>query len=83
MDLEKALDDWMREHEAEILDLINEEQERFRAAHPDLEDELIYQQALHMANRRFIARAIGRVLSPLLGEPSPREADATGEEPGR
>lgn len=72
MDLERALNDWMTAHEAEVLDLIAEEQERFRAAHPGLDDETVYQQALLMANRRFLARAIGQVLGPLLARPAGR-----------
>ena len=61
-DLEAALNAWMDEHEAEILDLLDEEQARFRANHPGIDPAVAEQNALLMANRRFLARALGAVL---------------------
>lgn len=62
MSLEAALNAWMDEHEGEILDLLDEEMERFRANHPGLDDAVAENNALLMVNRRFLARAIGAVL---------------------
>lgn len=72
MELEAALNAWMDEHEAEILDLLDEELERFEANHPGLDRSLGEQNALLMANRRFLARAIGAVLPPWLAARGPR-----------
>ena len=52
----------MDEHEGEILDLLDEEMDRFRENHPGLDDSVAQTNALFMANRRFLARAIGAVL---------------------
>jgi len=60
--LEAQLNAWMDEHEAEILDLLDQELERFRQAHPGLDESMAENNALMMANRRFIARALGTVL---------------------
>jgi sirohydrochlorin ferrochelatase len=38
MDLEAALNAWMDEHEAEVLDLLDEEMERFREHHPGIDE---------------------------------------------
>lgn len=62
MDLEAALNAWMDEHEGEILDLLEEELERFQALHPGVDAAAGETNALMMANRRFIARALGAVL---------------------
>lgn len=62
MDLEAALNAWMDEHEAEVLDLLDEELDRFREHHPGIDDSVAQQNALLMANRRFLVRAIGAVL---------------------
>jgi hypothetical protein len=62
MDLETALNAWMDEHEGEILDLLDQEMERFRAAHPGIDEAVAENNSLMMANRRFIARALGAVL---------------------
>jgi hypothetical protein len=56
------LNDWMVEHEGEILDLLDEEMERFRENHPGIDDSVAETNALIMANRRFLARAMGAVL---------------------
>lgn len=61
-DLETALNAWMDENESEILDLLDEELERFRENHPGIDDAVAQNNALLMANRRFIVRAIGAVL---------------------
>ena len=68
MDLQHALEDWMQEHEAEILDLIMEEAERFREMHPGIGEQEVRWNALIMANRRYLARAIGAVLPAYLDE---------------
>jgi hypothetical protein len=62
VDLEAALNAWMDEHEAEVLDLLDEELDRFREHHPGIDDSVAQQNALLMANRRFLVRAIGAVL---------------------
>ncbi len=62
MDLEAALNAWMEEHEAELLDLLDEEMDRFREHHPGIDESVVEGNALMMANRRFIARALGAVL---------------------
>jgi hypothetical protein len=62
MDLEAELNAWMTEHEAEILELMDEEMDRFRAHHPGIDDTVAENNALFMANRRFIARALGAIL---------------------
>jgi hypothetical protein len=62
VDLEAQLNAWMDEHEAELLDLLDDEMERFRAHHPGFDESVAQNNALMMANRRFIARAIGAVL---------------------
>ena len=61
-DLESLLNAWMDAHEAEILDLLEEELDRFKAVHPGVDEKVGEQNALLMANRRFMARAIGAVL---------------------
>ena len=48
--------------QAEILDLLDEEQDRFRANHPGIDPAVAEQNSLLMANRRFLARALGAVL---------------------
>ena len=62
MDLEAELNAWMDAHEAEILDLLDEELDRFRENHPGIDDSVAENNALIMANRRFLARALGAVL---------------------
>lgn len=62
MSLEARLNAWMDEHETDVLDLVDEEIERFREAHPGYDGPEVQANALHMANRRFIARALGVVL---------------------
>jgi hypothetical protein len=52
----------MDEHEGEILDLLDEELDRFRENHPGIDDSVAQNNALFMANRRFLARALGAVL---------------------
>ncbi len=74
MNLQHALEDWMEEHEAEILDLLIEEAERFRATHPGMSEQEERWNALMMANRRFLVRAIGEGLPRYLEE-GRREAE--------
>lgn len=74
MDLEVELTAWMEEHEAELLDLLDEELDRFRAHHPGLDDSVAESNALMMANRRFIARALGAVLPRWLDEATGRRS---------
>jgi hypothetical protein len=62
MDLGEALEDWMQEHEADLLDLYTEEAARFREMHPGIDEREERWNAMTMANRRFIARALGQVL---------------------
>jgi hypothetical protein len=62
MDLENALVQWMDEHEVEMFELLKEEEGRFRALHPNLDPAEVQVNATAMANRRYIARALGAVL---------------------
>jgi hypothetical protein len=62
MDLEAELVRWMDEHEAEMLDLLREEEGRFLALHPGIDPAESRAHVTAMANRRFIARALGAVL---------------------
>ena len=66
MDLESALVGWMDEHEADMFDLLREEEGRFLALHPGLDAAEARVHATAMANRRFIARALGAVLPEFL-----------------
>jgi hypothetical protein len=66
MDLENALVRWMDENEVEMFQILKEEEGRFRALHPGLEVGDVRLNALAMANRRFIARALGEVLPAYL-----------------
>lgn len=72
MDLEAALNAWMEQHEGELLDLLDEEMDRFRAHHPGIDESVAEGNALMMANRRFIARALGAVLPRWLEQATAR-----------
>jgi len=71
MELETALNAWMDENEGDILDLLDEEIDRFREHHPGIDDAIAQNNALQMANRRFIARALGAVLPEWLSAQRP------------
>jgi hypothetical protein len=62
MDLEAALVQWMDENEVEMFQILKEEEGRFRVLHPDIEPTEVMIHATAMANRRFLARALGEVL---------------------
>jgi hypothetical protein len=66
MDLEQELNAWMEEHQTELFDIIRQAMEDFAAAHPGMDQEMIRMNALSMADRRFMARAISQVLSKYL-----------------
>jgi hypothetical protein len=66
MDLEAALVQWMDENEVEMFQLLKEEEGRFRALHPGGDATEVMIHATAMANRRFIARALGEVLPEYL-----------------
>jgi hypothetical protein len=66
MDLEAALVQWMDENEVEMFQLLKEEEGRFRALHPDIGPTEATIHATAMANRRFLARALGEVLPQYL-----------------
>jgi hypothetical protein len=68
MDLEAELVRWMDENEIEMLELLREEEARFRAMHPGIDALEARVNATAMANRRFVARAIGDVLPRYLDE---------------
>lgn len=68
MDLEAALVRWMDENEVDLLQLLKEEEARFRALHPDVDPVDVQIHAAAMANRRFIARALAEVLPAYLAE---------------
>lgn len=70
MDLESELVRWMDDNEAELLALLQEEEARFRALHPGIELGDIQVHATAMANRRYIARALGEILPRYLAERS-------------
>ena len=73
MDLEQLLNAWMDAHTDELFQMIAEEAEKFRAAHPgmDYEDERL--NALVMASRRFQNRALAQVLPRYLAQARPAE----------
>lgn len=75
MDLEAALVQWMDENEVDMLQLLKEEEGRFRALHPGVDPVDVRIHAAAMANRRFIARALAEVLPAYLAE---RERGAPG-----
>lgn len=66
MDLEAALVEWMDENEVEMFQLLKEEEGRFRALHAGVDPTEVMIHATAMANRRFIARAVGEVLPAYL-----------------
>jgi hypothetical protein len=68
MDLETELLRWMDENEVEMLELLREEEARFRAMHPGIDGIEARINATAMANRRFVARALGDVLPRYLDE---------------
>ena len=70
MDLEAELVRWMDENEVEMFQLLREEEGRFRAMHPNIDPLEVRLNAMAMANRRFIARALGEVLPQYLARPS-------------
>jgi hypothetical protein len=66
MDLESELVRWMDDNEVEMFQLLKEEEGRFRALHPGLDPVEVRLNAMAMANRRFMARALGEVLPAYL-----------------
>jgi hypothetical protein len=66
MDLESELVRWMDDNEVEMFQLLKEEEGRFRALHPGLDPIEVRLNAMAMANRRFMARALGEVLPAYL-----------------
>ena len=70
MDLEAELVRWMDENEVEMFQLLREEEGRFRAMHPGIDPVEVRINATAMANRRFVARALGEVLPRYLAERS-------------
>lgn len=68
MNLEKELNVWMDENQNEYFDLIREAMEEFEAAHPGMDQNMIRINALSMADRRFMARAIGQILPKYLNK---------------
>ncbi len=61
MDLEKQLNNWMDEHQTDFFDLIREAMDQFSEMHPGMDENMVRMNALSMADRRFMARAIGEV----------------------
>ncbi len=68
MDLEKELNTWMDEHQTDLFDLIREAMEEFESAHPGVDQAMVRLNGLSMADRRFVARALGAVLPKYLGQ---------------
>jgi hypothetical protein len=66
LDLETELVRWMDENEVEMFQILKEEEGRFRALHPGIDPAEVRVNATAMANRRFIARALGEVLPAYL-----------------
>jgi hypothetical protein len=66
MDLEAELVRWMDENEIEMLQLLREEEGRFRAMHPGVDAVEVRIHATAMANRRFLARALAEILPQYL-----------------
>ena len=77
MDLETALVQWMDENEVEMFQLLKEEEGRFRALHAGSDATEIMIHATAMANRRFIARALGEVLPAYLRALTSSEPDVS------
>ena len=68
MDLEAELVRWMDDNEIELLELLREEEARFLALHPGIEPDQVRLHATAMANRRYIARALGEILPLYLAD---------------
>jgi hypothetical protein len=66
MDLEEELVRWMDDNEAELFQILKEEDARFRALHPGIDPVEVRINATAMANRRYVARALGAVLPTYL-----------------
>jgi hypothetical protein len=83
MDLEAELNAWMDDHQDELFRLIAEEGERFHQAHPGMDYEEERLNALVMASRRYLVRALGQVLPRYLTEVpgALRGSAVSGEEP--
>lgn len=67
-DLEKELNTWMDDHANELFDLIRDALDEFQEAHPGMDDSMIKLNALSMADRRFMARALGQTLGKQLNK---------------
>ena len=66
MDLEQMLNAWLDEHADELFQMMREEAERFREAHPGMDYEEERLNALVMSSRRYLVRALGQVLPSYL-----------------
>jgi hypothetical protein len=64
--IEQEINDWMKDHETEIFEFIREAMQEFEEAHPGMERDMIRLNALSMADRRFMARAVASVISKYL-----------------
>jgi hypothetical protein len=64
--LEQEINDWMRDNETDLFDLIRETTQEFEGSHPGLDTMMIRINALSMADRRFMARAFAEVVSKYL-----------------
>ncbi len=68
MDLEKEINGWMDEHQTDYFDLLREMMDEFQAAHPGVDQDMVRMNTLSMADRRFMARALGAILPKHLGQ---------------
>lgn len=68
MELEKELNAWMDDHQTDLFDLIREAMSEFEEAHPGMDQAMIRLNSLSMADRRFVARALGAVLPKYLNK---------------
>jgi hypothetical protein len=70
IDLEQELNAWMDENQTELFDLIREAMAEFEEKHPGMDDAMVKLNALSMADRRFLSRALGQVLGKYLPQQS-------------
>ncbi len=66
MNLERELNEWMDANQTDIFEFIREAMEEFESAHPGMDESMIKLNALSMADRRFMARAISEVVGKYL-----------------
>lgn len=68
MNLEQELNEWMDGHQEEYFEMIRVAMEEFESAHPGMDESMIKINALSMADRRYMARALSEVLGKYLNK---------------